>query len=117
MIFRPTLEGFFKDKQMNHQTGRLVYYLDAARMHSIKDGLFGFRVSARPTDGFSYYCAAEFRSEGLDITKVIAPNQTTYIDVTLHRFVDENVFRFDPGSGKRTNFKRIKPSGDPVNNE
>ncbi|WP_167631986.1 esterase/lipase family protein [Mariprofundus ferrooxydans] len=104
-------KGFFKDSQMNSQSGRLVYYLDANRMEEIRDGKFGLRVVARPTDGFSYYCPAEFRSEGMAAAGILKPNQTTYVNIILHRFVDEAVFRFDPATAARTNFKRIKPSG------
>ncbi len=107
-------QGFFRDKQMNPQTGRLVYYLDANRMASIKDGMFGLRVVARPSAGFSYYCAAEYRSDGIAASGVLKPNQATYVDITLHRFVDENVFRFDPASAGPQNFKNTKPSGTPL---
>jgi hypothetical protein len=107
-------QGFFKDRQMNSKTGRLVYYLDAGKMKQIKDGKFGLRVVARPSSGFSYYCAAEFQSDGVTAQNILAQNETTYIDIVLHRFVDKNVFRFDKGKDKPTNFKRIKPSGEPL---
>ncbi len=105
-------KGFLQDRQMNARTGNLVFYLNAERMDSIKDGLFGFRVTARPTTGFSHYCAAEFRSNGISIHNVLAANQTTYVDVTLRRRVDKNTFRFDSASEARHSFKKIKPSGD-----
>jgi hypothetical protein len=104
-------DGFFRDKQMNPQTGRLVYYLDANKMAAVKDGMFGLRVVARPSAGFSYYCAAEYHSDSMAASNVLKPNQTTYVDITLHRFVDENVFRLDPASKGPQNFKNIKPSG------
>lgn len=107
-------DGFLKDRQMNEQSGRLVYYLDARKMNDIQDGCFGFRVTARPTNGFSYYCAAEFRSNGTPVSDVLTTNQTTYLDITLRRFVDKNVFRFDPASNKRINFKKLKPDGTPI---
>ena len=89
--YQPKLlpKGFFMDRQMNSTTGRLIYYLDADKMREIKDGKFGIRVVARPAKGFSYYSAAEYRSEGIDVGKILAPNQTTYVDITLHRFVDK----------------------------
>lgn len=108
--------GFFKDRQMNEKTGRLVYYLDAGKMNAIKDGKFGLRVEARPIRGFSHYCAAEFHSDGLAAKNIIVPNEATYVDVRLHRFVDKNVFRFEPAKVAPTDFKHIKPSGDNITN-
>ncbi len=107
-------KGFFKDRQMNEKTGRLVYYLDANKMGEIKDGKFGLRVVARPAEGFSYYCAAEFHSDGITAEKILTPNETTYVNITLHRFVDKNVFRFDSAAKGTVDFKNLKPSGDSI---
>lgn len=109
--------GFFVDRQMNKQTGRLVYYLDAGKMQHIKDDKFGIRVVARPSKGFSYYRAGEYRSDGLDVRDILAPNQVTYVDIVLNRFVDENVFRFGEVKDKPESFKKIKPSNRSVNNK
>jgi len=109
-------KGFFMDRQMNDKTGRLVLYLNADRMKDVKDNKFGLRVEARPSKGFSYYVPAEFRSEGMEANHILAPNQTTYVDITLHRFVDKNVFRFGPVTEKPVSFKGIKPLGEPVEN-
>lgn len=109
--------GFFMDRQMNEKSGRLVYYLNAEKMSDIKDGKFGLRVVARPSEGFSYYCAAEFRSDGVAAQNILASNETTYVDIILHRFVDKEVFRFDPASDGPKNFKRIDPSGEPISSD
>jgi len=109
-------KGFFRDKQMNDKCGRLVYYLDANKMNEIKGGKFGLRVVARPSAGFSYYCAAEFHSDGAMAASLFKANQTSYINIKLHRCVDKNVFRFDPASVGRASFKKIKPSGDLIDN-
>jgi len=108
-------KGFFKDRQMNDKSSRLVYYLDADKMAEIKEG-FGIRVVARPSAGFSYYCVAEFHSDEIPLSSILKANQATYVNITLHRFVDEEVFRFDPASDDRVNFKRRKPSGNTINN-
>ena len=106
-------KGFFTDRQMNEKTGRLVYYLNADKMQDIiKTGKFGLRVVARPVKGFAYYAAAEYRSSGNEAEKILMPNQTIYVDITLHRFVDKNVFRFGPATDKPVNFKKVKPSGE-----
>ena len=105
-------KGFFRDRQINRLTSNLVYYLNASKMASIKDGCFGVRVVARPTRGFARYAAAEFRSEGLKAERILAPNETTYVDITLRRLVDKRVFRFDRADQPSGSFKRVKPSGE-----
>lgn len=110
-------KGFLMDRQMNDKTGRLVFYMDAHKMAQIKDGKFGMRVVARPAKGFSFYAAAEFQSGNTPITEIFIPNQTTYVDVELRRFVDKNVFRFGDVSKKPVSFKDIKPSGDFITGE
>lgn len=107
-------KDFFKDRQINTLTNNLVYYLNVDKMNEIKDGLFGIRIVARPSSGFSYYFAGEFRSDGAAYEDIIAPNQTTYVDVTLKRQVDKNVFRFDRADKARMNFKNLKPAGERV---
>lgn len=108
-------KGFFMDRQMNESTGRLVYYLNVDKMLDIvKKGKFGLRVVARPVKGFAYYAAAEFRPSKNEVKKILMPNQTIYVDIMLHRFVDKNVFRFGPATDKPINFKRVKPSGEPL---
>ena len=97
---------------MNNLTSNLVYYLNANKMAEIKDGLFGVRIVARPTLGFSRYAAAEYRSAGTTAENVIVPNQTTYVDVTLRRLVDKNIFRFDRADRPSGSFKRVRPSGE-----
>ncbi len=112
--YKPHLlpQGFFIDRQMNTSSHSLVYYLDAEKMLQIKDGCFGIQVTARPDAGFSYYAAGQFRSEGLNINEVLAPNQVTYIDIRLRRKVDKNVFRFSRADQPRESFARVKPSGE-----
>ena len=107
-------KSFLQDRQMNAKTSNLVFYIDVDRFHEIKDGLFGIRVIARPQQGFSYYQCAEFRSDGVSLTDIVAPNQTTYVDITLKRCVDKNVFRFARGDEKRGSFKGVKADGGEV---
>ena len=53
----------------------------------------------------------------MDVGNILAPNQVTYVDITLHRFVDKNVFRFGPVTKKPVSFKGTKPLGEPVENK
>ena len=48
------------------------------------------------------------------VSKVFSPNETTYIDITLKRQVDKNVFRFSGGRKTDEDFKDLKPSGKTV---
>ncbi|MEH6584243.1 MAG: hypothetical protein V7754_20090 [Halioglobus sp.] len=110
-------KGFFVDRQLNPSSHSLVYYVDADTMAEVPGGFFGIRVVVRPQQGFAYYATGEFRSEKMSVQDVFAPNETTYIDVVVNRFVDENVFQFSSAEGKRESFKKVKPSGrliDPV---
>jgi hypothetical protein len=104
-------KSFLRDRQMNGKTSNLVFYIDVDQFHQIKDSQFGIRVIARPQKGFSYYQWAEFRSDGVSLTDIVAPNQTTYVDITLMRCVDKNVFRFARGDEKRGSFKGVKADG------
>nr|WP_320049130.1 phospholipase [uncultured Desulfuromonas sp.] len=104
-------KSFMEDRQMNEKTSNLVFYIDVDQFHKIEDGLFGIRVVARPQQGFSYYQWAEFRSDGISLPEIVAPNQTTYVDITLKRCVDKNVFRFARGDEKRGSFKGVKADG------
>lgn len=107
-------KGFFKDRQMNAVTSNLVYYVNVDKMNQIKDGMFGLRIVARPSSGFCYYFAGEFRSAGVAYGDIIVANQTTYVDVTLRRQVDKNVFRFDPADQPRWSFKKVRPGGEVI---
>tara|TARA_R110002049_G_scaffold309231_1_gene518954 strand:+ start:2985 stop:4379 length:1395 start_codon:yes stop_codon:yes gene_type:complete len=108
-------KGFFQDRQINSKSSNLVYYVNADKMGSIKDGKFGIRIVARPDKGFSYYSIGEFRSEGFAIEKILAPNETTYVDITMRRQIDKNVFTLVKASKKSASFKRTPPSGNTVN--
>jgi hypothetical protein len=111
-------KGFFVDRQQNRQSNALIYYIDADRMLQLTgdQAFYGISVVVRPEAGFSYFRAGEFRSEGMPVDKVFSPNETTYIDITIQRYVDRNVFVFDPGSNPGGSFKGTKPSGDAIPN-
>jgi hypothetical protein len=103
--------GFFVDKQLNRDTSSLVYYVDADKMSELPDGCYGVRVVVRPQEGFSYYMTGEFRAEGMAVDDMFAPNETTYIDIIMNRYVDQNVFRFSSGAASSHSFSRTIPSG------
>ncbi len=112
--YRPDIlpKGFFVDRQRNticHNV--LTYYVNCSKMKKARDGKVGIRISAKPSDGFSYYSPAEFRSNGINLNDILIPNQTTLIDIELVRHVDENTFRFTTLEDGKGDFKKAKPSG------
>lgn len=110
-------KGFAKDKQQNTKyPNHLIYYLDYDIMKSIKNGRIGFRVVARPAkdNNFSYYYAVEYRAEAAELTEILRPNETMYLEIILHRYVDKEVFRLVQGSKSQSSFKKIKPSNKDI---
>lgn len=109
--------GFFVDRQKNKVNGnQLTYYVDCMKMLNIKDGCFGFRIIARPSEGFSYYRKVEFRSDEISLGRLLIPNQILYVDIEIKRYVDENVFRLfrrEDFSSKKVpmRFKKIGHAG------
>ncbi len=91
--------GFFVDRQRNLlNRGKLTYYVDYDVMG---DGLnkpevagkFGFKVAARPAEGFAYYTVAEHQGTIAALKRYFEPNQTLMIEIELQRHVVEGVFR------------------------
>lgn len=95
-------EGFFVDRQRNlRNPGRLTYFLDYDAMKAGIDkpkmqGKLGFRIQARPeagNDALVYYQQLDFRSSVATFDKILKPNETVMIEVTLRRWVDRAVAR------------------------
>ncbi len=95
-------EDFFVDRQRNQRnSGKLTYYLDFDVMEEgLKkpkmEGKLGFRVKARPEESetaLAYYGELDFRSSVATIDKMLKPNETVMIEITLQRRVDKAVFR------------------------
>ncbi|OUR77111.1 phospholipase [Alphaproteobacteria bacterium 46_93_T64] len=106
-------EGYFIDKQMNAETGRLVYYVNAKKLQTL--GAIGFRVIARPDKGFTHYAAGEFHSDEINVAELIVPNQTLYVEIEMKRRVARNVFKLGSPSAKTTEFKSEKPAKEILN--
>lgn len=92
-------EGFFVDRQRNSKSpGKLAYYLnyDVMEQEFSKGRLedkFGFKIAARPSDGYAHYAVAEHRGRYSSLAKYFQPNQTVMIDVVLGRKVAQGVFQ------------------------
>jgi hypothetical protein len=107
-------KGFLVDKQMNQTNNNLVYYMDFEKLQTMPEGLFGIRIRARPTSGFASYQEGEFHSDGLAIDKVFRPNETTYVDITMKRIIDKNVFRLRRSDRGHEDFKNVEASGSSI---
>lgn len=110
--------GFFVDRQRNQRNpGKLTYYLDYDVMEpwfkkpQLEDK-FGFRITARPTEGYAHYTVAEHRGKFSTLKGYFAPNQTVMIDVVLQRKVMEGVFRLTQNLAPE-DFKK-QPKGKPL---
>jgi hypothetical protein len=79
--------GFFIDRQRNCVTrNTLTYFLNYETMANLRH--LGFIVSPRPDAGPLSYLPAHFRS-----TMFLRPNETTMIEITLHRRLEDHVFQ------------------------
>ncbi|WP_418642325.1 esterase/lipase family protein [Vibrio chaetopteri] len=119
-------KGFFLDKQKNAANpNHIVFYVNYDVI--AKTNLTGFRVIARPSEGFSFYHAVEYRVESSVVDSFLHPNETLYIEVELRRRVDQGVFFFDEASDPklrkegvifksetRYDFTHQKPTGKEV---
>jgi hypothetical protein len=119
-------KGFFLDKQKNAANpNHIVFYVNYDVI--AKTNLTGFRVIARPSEGFSFYHAVEYRVESSVVDSFLHPNETLYIEVELRRRVDQGVFLFDEASDPklrkegvifksetRYDFTHQKPTGKEV---
>ncbi|PIE39580.1 MAG: phospholipase [Gammaproteobacteria bacterium] len=106
-------KGFFVDRQVNKRSQCVIYYVDAEKMAELANtgNYYGLRVVVRPELEFAGYRVGEFHSEGLPVDSVFAPNETTYIDIVMNRYVDAGAVSFDPAKAPRSSFKRSRPRG------
>lgn len=112
-------QGFFVDRQRNSRNpGKLTYYLDhdvmsAGLSKPAMEGKLGFRIQARPkaTDSaLAYYLPCDFSSDLAKVEKILKPNETLMVEITLQRRVDKAVFRISnnltPGAFTATPLKQ-----------
>jgi hypothetical protein len=121
-------KGFFADRQLN-STNRdtVTYYFNHSIMtgcDAVMDGddevrpklpgttALGFKITARPDDGFAHYLPCSISASAEFLRGVMNPNATTMVDIVLRRVVGEETFRLDKGT-KMGSFKSTKP-GKPL---
>lgn len=129
-------EGFFMDRQVNSKNRNLItYYFNYDVMVGTKDpvmkdgkiyrqplpgtDMLGFQLRMRPDSGFVKYIPCEIKATEMMLEKALNPNETTMIDITVQRVVDQEVFRLvDLGTSMPSyedgDFSKTKPSGNTV---
>lgn len=101
--------GFFVDRQRNQRDrATLTYYLNAARMlgdepvvhegrvlrnHLPASEGFGLTIHPHPDKGFVHYLPAMLPASDEILRLLVVPQQTTIVDIELHRVVHEGVYR------------------------
>ncbi len=85
--------GFIADKHKNKMNGEFfAFYLNYDRMREMKGGAFGFRIQVASNTPLIAHQDFVFKSStGADA--LIKPNQSTFVDVVVKRWINKNVFR------------------------
>lgn len=92
--------NFVIDRQKNSRNpGKLTYYFDFDAMEKwfIKKRVgdnFGFKIIARPNEGFAYYTVCEHAGKYSEFNQYFKPNQVVMVEIVLQRHVNYGVFRF-----------------------
>ena len=129
-------EGFFEDRQRNLVNKEIItYYFNYDAMKGLgpvkndkgeivrpsfpgTDKL-GFEIHPRPDAGFVKYLPCKVIAHENMLQKVLVPNSTTLIDITLQRIVFKETTRFEPITDKMppdsiSDFSTKMGSGDIV---
>jgi hypothetical protein len=85
-------KDFFIDRQRNQVTpNALTYYVDYRVFQRSKE--LGLRINARPASGPVNYLSAEFRSREAMVANILQPHETTMVEITLERRLEQAVFQ------------------------
>jgi len=120
--------GFMIDRQANqHQPGNITFYLNhaalagcppipdpdggTARARLVPRPPYGIRIDPLHTERFVEYWQAMLDTSLQELMTLIAPNQTTIMDVYLNRVVHKNVFDFTTQLAPPVDFKNVEPGG------
>ncbi|MDU0457638.1 MAG: hypothetical protein RW306_02800 [Geobacteraceae bacterium] len=126
-------QGFFIDRQRNAiSPDTITYYLnrdvmkgtgeiigsDKNPIRSAQAGseMLGFRIFARPDNGFVHYLPCEIKASPDMLQTALHANSTTLVDIVLRRIVRKNVFCVEKVTGetKAVSFKNAKPGNEIV---
>jgi hypothetical protein len=81
--------------------------------------MLGFQLNARPETGFVKYAPCEMKATKKMLEIAIRPNETTLIEISVQRLIDQEIFQLIPlgpemPGKKEGEFKGIKPSGKSI---
>ncbi len=121
--------GFFVDRQRNQRNSEVItYYFNHDMMkgtEAVRNGdneiirpasegakMLGFRIIARPDEGFVRYLPCEIKATQEILDKALHRNSTTLVEIILRRLVSKNVFRVEKKGlqTKPKSFKDTKPN-------
>lgn len=121
-------QGFFVDRQQNpNRRNTITYFINHSVMvgcPEVRDGTkvvrpelpgttaLGFRLVARPDEGFARYRPCGLKASTTVLKEVVRPNATTLVDIVLRRVVGKETFRLDR-TVDPMDFKNVKP-GEPL---
>jgi len=118
-------EGFVTDRQRNQRDpGVLAHFFnhdlmlgcaaierDGEQLRPARRGTdtLGLRIDPRPSSGFVHYLPAELVANSDSLRQLLAPNETTLVEIVLRRNVHEGVFRLVQGVDARGRFDKDAP--------
>lgn len=120
-------EGFFNDRQKNQISRNvLTYFLNydlllgcppvpdprgPTPLRPQRKGIeeLGLRLTPRPQEGFVHFLPCGIRADQRMLRAVVAPNETTLVDIELRRIVHEGAFRMSRATEGRRSFKKDGP--------
>jgi hypothetical protein len=103
-------ENFLADRQFNKRSGNLSFFLnhatltgcpaipgrkpgEIARKALVPRPPYGLRIVPRDGEHYVEYWMAELEADVENLLPLIAPNETTIIDIRMNRIVREGVYR------------------------
>jgi hypothetical protein len=112
-------ENFMTDRQFNRRSGNLTFFLnhatltgcpaipgrkagEVARLALIPRPPYGLRIMPRDGEHFVEYWMAELDTDVQNLLPLVAPNETTIIDIRMTRIVREGVYRLTQQLGPRS---------------
>lgn len=112
---------FLADRQRNtHNRGFMTFFFNYHAMTGCDaisnyreawtgTEMLGFEINPRPHEGFVHYFPCGLAASAEVLQTMLKPNQTTLVEIRLHRVVYEEVFQLERGI-QRGGFKGTRPS-------
>lgn len=106
-------KGFFQDRQRNHRhRGTLTYYVDHAVMH--RAASLGLSIDPHVSRGFVHFLRGTLDASPELLSAMVRPDQTTLVDVVMHRVVRDGLVRLERLEGRDDRTFTRQPAGRPI---